>query len=51
MSFRLATGRDWHKHISAGTTNLMPTLMVDFIISLDGYGAADGWPCYGSASR
>ena len=24
----------------------MPTLMVDFIISLDGYGAADGWPGY-----
>src|SRR5215207_4442176 len=22
----------------------MPTLMVDFIISLDGYGGADGWP-------
>ena len=22
----------------------MPNLMVDFIISLDGYGAADGWP-------
>ena len=22
----------------------MPDLMVDFIISLDGYGAADGWP-------
>src|SRR4051794_28983762 len=22
----------------------MPSLMVDFIISLDGYGAADGWP-------
>jgi dihydrofolate reductase len=22
----------------------MPTLMLDFIISLDGYGAADGWP-------
>ena len=22
----------------------MPTLMVDFIISLDGYGAAEGWP-------
>ena len=24
----------------------MSTLMVDFIISLDGYGAADGWPGY-----
>ncbi|MEP7054043.1 MAG: dihydrofolate reductase family protein [Actinomycetota bacterium] len=24
----------------------MQTLMVDFIISLDGYGAADGWPGY-----
>jgi dihydrofolate reductase len=24
----------------------MPSLMVDFIISLDGYGAADGWPGY-----
>jgi dihydrofolate reductase len=24
----------------------MPRLMVDFIISLDGYGAADGWPGY-----
>ncbi len=24
----------------------MPTLMVDFIISLDGYGAAEGWPGY-----
>ena len=22
----------------------MQTLMVDFIISLDGYGAAEGWP-------
>jgi hypothetical protein len=22
----------------------MPELMVDFITSLDGYGAADGWP-------
>ncbi len=24
----------------------MSTLMVDFIISLDGYGGADGWPSY-----
>ena len=24
----------------------MPNLMVDFIMSLDGYGAADGWPGY-----
>ncbi|WP_369373652.1 dihydrofolate reductase family protein [Promicromonospora sp. Populi] len=24
----------------------MPSLMIDFIISLDGYGAADGWPGY-----
>jgi dihydrofolate reductase len=24
----------------------MPNLMVDFIISLDGYGAAEGWPGY-----
>src|SRR5688500_10429419 len=24
----------------------MPTLMVDFIISLDGYASADGWPGY-----
>jgi hypothetical protein len=24
--------------------NLMGTLMVDFITSLDGYGAAEGWP-------
>jgi dihydrofolate reductase len=24
----------------------MATLMVDFIISLDGYGAAEGWPSY-----
>jgi dihydrofolate reductase len=24
----------------------MSTLMVDFIISLDGYGAAEGWPSY-----
>jgi dihydrofolate reductase len=24
----------------------MPSLMVDFIVSLDGYGAADGWPGY-----
>ena len=24
----------------------MPSLMVDFIISLDGYGAAEGWPGY-----
>ena len=26
--------------------NLMRTLMVDFITSLDGYAAADGWPGY-----
>jgi dihydrofolate reductase len=26
--------------------NLMTSLMVDFIVSLDGYGAADGWPGY-----
>ena len=24
----------------------MSSLMVDFIISLDGYGAAEGWPGY-----
>ena len=24
----------------------MPNLMVDFIVSLDGYGGADGWPGY-----
>lgn len=24
----------------------MPNLMIDFIISLDGYGAAEGWPGY-----
>jgi hypothetical protein len=24
----------------------MASLMVDFIISLDGYGAAEGWPGY-----
>ena len=24
----------------------MPSLMVDFIMSLDGYGSADGWPGY-----
>ncbi|MCU1398021.1 MAG: deaminase/reductase [Acidimicrobiales bacterium] len=24
----------------------MPELLVDFITSLDGYGAADGWPGY-----
>jgi len=24
----------------------MPSLMVDFIMSLDGYAAADGWPGY-----
>src|SRR3954447_14011835 len=24
----------------------MPSLTVDFIVSLDGYGAADGWPGY-----
>lgn len=24
----------------------MPTLTVDFIASLDGYGAAEGWPAY-----
>ena len=24
----------------------MPTLMVDYIMSLDGYGAAEGWPGY-----
>lgn len=26
--------------------NAMSTLMVDFIVSLDGYGAAEGWPSY-----
>lgn len=26
------------------TTGSTPTLMVDFITSLDGYGSADGWP-------
>ncbi|MCU1391344.1 MAG: hypothetical protein JWL72_4682, partial [Ilumatobacteraceae bacterium] len=25
-------------------TTHMPELLVDFITSLDGYGAADGWP-------
>jgi dihydrofolate reductase len=29
---------------AAGRLYCMPTLMVDFIISLDGYGGADGWP-------
>jgi hypothetical protein len=27
-----------------GERNLMGTLRVDFITSLDGYGAAEGWP-------
>jgi hypothetical protein len=25
----------------------MPELMIDFITSLDGYGAAEGWPGWG----
>ena len=29
---------------SHGKEPQMPELMVDFITSLDGYGAADGWP-------
>jgi dihydrofolate reductase len=44
---RLAIGHYWHKHTcSRKGKNLMPSLMVDFIISLDGYGAAEGWPGY-----
>ena len=46
MSFRLAMGHYWRKHTRPGRKNLMPSLMVDFIVSLDGYGGADGWPGY-----
>jgi dihydrofolate reductase len=44
MRFRLANGHYRHKQTRSRKENLMPSLMVDFIISLDGYGAADGWP-------
>jgi dihydrofolate reductase len=35
---------DCHKHPSGRNQSPMSSLMVDFIISLDGYGAAEGWP-------
>jgi len=44
MSFPLAIGHYRRKHIRGKEAALMPSLMVDFIISLDGYGAAEGWP-------
>jgi dihydrofolate reductase len=46
MSVRLTIGHYWHKHTCSRKDDLMPSLMVDFIMSLDGYGAADGWPGY-----
>ena len=42
MSLRLPTRPYLHTHTREGEP--MPTLMVDFIISLDGYGSAEGWP-------
>ena len=44
MSFRLAIGLYWHEHTCRREESPMSSLMVDFIISLDGYGAAEGWP-------
>ena len=29
----------------------MPELMIDFITSLEGYGAADGWPGFWGPGR
>jgi dihydrofolate reductase len=46
MSFRLAIGHYWQKQASSRKEEAVPSLMVDFIMSLDGYGAADGWPGY-----
>src|SRR5690349_14492326 len=31
-------------HVDPARRNQMPELLVDFITSLDGYGAAEGWP-------
>jgi hypothetical protein len=46
MSFRLPVGLYWHEHTFRRKESPMSSLMVDFIISLDGYGAAEGWPGY-----
>jgi dihydrofolate reductase len=35
---------DGHRQFVTEERNLMGTLMIDFIASLDGYGAAEGWP-------
>jgi dihydrofolate reductase len=34
------------RHARRRKEDLMPSLMVDYIISLDGYASADGWPGY-----
>jgi dihydrofolate reductase len=44
MSFRLGIGLFWHEHAYRRKERPMGSLMVDFIISLDGYAAAEGWP-------
>jgi dihydrofolate reductase len=44
MSFRLANRLCRDKHTRSRKERAMSTVMVDFIISLDGYGAAEGWP-------
>jgi dihydrofolate reductase len=46
MSFRLMIGHYWHNLTRNRKDELMPSLMVDFIMSLDGYGGAEGWPGY-----
>lgn len=45
ITFRLGIGHHWYE-LPQTEGILMSKLMVDFIISLDGYGAADGWPGY-----
>lgn len=44
LSFRLAISQHWAQHTCRRKKSPMSTLMVDFIISLDGYAAAEGWP-------
>jgi dihydrofolate reductase len=44
MSFRDSTGPHRHTHKTQLEGDPVSSLMVDFIISLDGYGAAEGWP-------
>jgi dihydrofolate reductase len=46
MSSHLAIGHSGTKQACNRKERPMPNLMVDFIMSLDGYGAAEGWPGY-----